>query len=332
MLSATAVTSKRMNLRKLPAFYKNVSVMANVGITLDSIFLNLSKTESDIVHREQLKLISASLKFGKNLAGTFEKIKILPDYDIELLRASVEMGRIPQVTKALAQNYEELNKSLGEIKGKMFNPVFTIILAVLLGSFGDLFSGKLSLLQYLGAIFPELLMIVFIFGAFFMTWRQSQYSKQYRNYLYSILDYIPGLNSFILTLAIDRFSSTLELALETGLDLFQSLNLASESAGLEKIRLATKRLVPMIQQGVDIESALKIENVFPKEFVIAINVGMQSGNIPESIHHYRKRLALEIETSRNRIVKIIPTIVQIFVVLYVASHLISFYGGRLSGI
>ena len=329
MISFPDARTKKISFKRLSAFYGNISMMANAGIALDAIFLNFSRTEPDSIHRQQFQILANKLKHGQDFVATLQQINLLPEFDIPLLKASIAMGRIPQLTKKLSKQYEDLHRSLSEIKSQMFNPVFTLTLAVFIGDFAELIADKITTMQYLFRTLPSLFFVFAAVGFFYWVWQQSQYSRVYRKYFYSTFGVIPGLKNYILSLAIQRFSLAFELAIETGLDLYKSLDLAGESSGYEKVRIATKRLVPMIQEGVSLDSALKVETVFPKEFVIAIDLGINSGNLPESIMHYRVRLEIEIEKTRGLIVRIIPRIIQVAVAMYVISMIVGFWGREL---
>ena len=188
---------------------------------------------------------------------------------------------------------------------------------------------KITKTQYFMRTVPTLAFFGATAAVFLWVWRQSQYSRLHRKYFYSVFGIIPGINNYILSLAIQRFSMAFELAIETGLDLYQSLDLAGESAGYDKVRIATKRLVPMIRQGISLENALKVETVFPKEFVMAVDLGISSGSLPEAIMQYRVRLEIEIEKTRGLLVMVIPRIIQIGVAMYVASILLSSYSSMM---
>lgn len=326
------VTNQRIPLSQLSAFYNNITMMANSGISLADTFSNFSKTETNQIRREQYKIISNQVKLGQNLVNVLQKIQLLPDFDLPLLKAALEMGRIPQLTKKLATQYENLESALSKIKGQMFNPIFSLGLAFLSFDLPDLISEKISGAQFLLRVAPRFIIAVAVAGGIYWIWQQSQVSRVYRKKFYGALSALPGINRFILQTALQRFCIALELGLETGLDLYQSLTLAGDSSGHDGLETATQRLIPMIQQGVGLETAIAIEDVFPKEFVIAVNIGLTSGRMPEAIGQYRTRLELEIQNNRNKIVKIFPVIIQICVAAYIGSMLLDFWQARFNQI
>lgn len=326
------ITNKKISFKKLSSFYANVTVMSDSGFSLGQIFLNFSKTEPNAIHREQFKIIAHQLNQGQNVVNTLRRIQLLPEFDIPLIKAAIDMGRVPQLMKKLLIQYDQLYTAIQEIKSQLFQPIFTLLMAIFIKDFAALMSSQMTTTQYLLRALPALTML---FGGgllFFWVWSQSQYLKKFRQSFYGTFAWIPGIDRYILLLAIQRFSLALELALETGMDLYQSLEMAGDSSGYEKVTRANKRLIPMIQQGVGLETAIAVENVFPKEFVMAISIGINSGSLPETIGQYRKRLELEIANTRNFIVKMIPRIIQIAVAVYVASMIVNFYADSLKAL
>lgn len=96
---------------------------------------------------------------------------------------------------------------------------------------------------------------------------------------------IPGLGSSLQTITLSRFTWTLSLALETGLDPIKAIRLSLDSTDSDFYRSGAKDAELTIRDGGTLTDALKATAVFPEEFLTQVEVAELSGTDAESISH-----------------------------------------------
>ena len=96
---------------------------------------------------------------------------------------------------------------------------------------------------------------------------------------------IPGLGSSLQTITLSRFTWTLSLALETGLDPIRAIRLALDSTDSDFYRSGGDDAEAAIRGGATLTEALQATAVFPEEFLTQVGVAELSGTDAESIAH-----------------------------------------------
>lgn len=99
---------------------------------------------------------------------------------------------------------------------------------------------------------------------------------------------IPVLGPSLQTITLSRFTWTLSLALQTGLDPINAIALALDSTDSDFYRSGAKDAELAIREGATMTEALQATAVFPDEFLTQVEVAELSGTDAESIAHVAK--------------------------------------------
>ena len=123
---------------------------------------------------------------------------------------------------------------------------------------------------------------------------------------------IPLIGNFILTSEIERFSSTMDLIMESGTNLDTALD---ESAKVFNNKYLNSLIIEAkndVIQGKDFIYSLKQTNIFPDIFIQLISSGYKSGNLIKMFHKSSSFLKNEIETKRSIFLSLLEPLVIIF--------------------
>src|SRR5262249_38423332 len=100
---------------------------------------------------------------------------------------------------------------------------------------------------------------------------------------------IPVLGNSLETLALARLAWSMQLTLNTGMDLLQALPLSIKSMRYALYTDHAEEVVQGVRKGIPIHEALEATEVFPRDFVDSLEVGEQSGRLPESLEILSKQ-------------------------------------------
>ena len=123
---------------------------------------------------------------------------------------------------------------------------------------------------------------------------------------------IPLIGNFILTSAIERFSSTMALIMESGTNLDTALD---ESAKVFNNKYLNSLIIEAkndVIEGKDFIYTLNQTNIFPDIFIQLISSGYKSGNLIKMFHKSSDFLKNEIETKRSIFLSLLEPLVIIF--------------------
>lgn len=319
-----------LNFSELSRFYHNLATMDSAGLTYLKVFENFQKTEKNADKSYKNQFMISHLTKNRPLSEGFKFIKYVPAFDIPLIKAAEQSGRLVEIFKTLSQKYADAVTAEKEIRSRLIQPFVTVMVALFVPSFPDLFLNRISLVVYLRNSLGVLILICGAIYALYQAWMSSFYELSVARKLYTIFAYLPFFNILNQKIALEKFSSGLAMMLDSGMDLFESLKQASQCSGDPQMTEAIDKFIPMLRQGVEITKAFQTIPHFPHEFVNAVSLGADSGKLPEFLRNYSHQLREEIDTKIKILTKVIPTVVYVVVTIYVASIILKFYTGHMN--
>lgn len=319
-----------LTFSQLAHFYHNLAALDQAGLTYLKTFEGFKRTETNLDKLSQIQFMISHLSKNRTLSEGLRFSKYVPVFDIPLIKAAEDSGRLVEVFKSLSAKYNEAAISEKEIRGRMIHPAFTFIVALFVPSFPDLFLQKISLAHYLRNSLGVLIVLGVLLYLFYQTWLRSFYEQGVAQKIYHIFSYIPFVKGLNQKIALEKFSSGLAMMLDSGMDLFESLKQASLCSGDPQLKAAVDQFIPMIRRGVDIGKVFQSNSHFPADLVNAISMGADSGKMPEFIRRYGDQLKEEINTALKILTKFIPMVVYFLVTIYVVSIVLRIYAGHLN--
>lgn len=314
-----------MSFFDLSQFYKNFAELYSAGIDAITTIETLKKTEKRIDKVHSMNLVIHNLKSGRSLFQSFKATSFVPVFDLPVVKAAEDSGRIVEVFKMIAQKHLDTYAAVKKIKSSLFKPYATLAVALMFPGVSDLYANKISVAVYLRNSLGILFMITFIFYLIYDYWIQSFFNLKKARHFYHIFSSLPFLSKLSNQMAIQKFSSGLALMLESSIDFFEALKQSGLCSSNPKIQEAVERIIQKIKSGDDLQTAFQQERVFPSDLITALSLGSQSGKLPEFLNRYSLSLKNQIENSIQTIVKIIPMALYWMVLGFIIYAVVKFY-------
>ena len=92
---------------------------------------------------------------------------------------------------------------------------------------------------------------------------------------------MPVVGPFVHAAALSRFCLALRLTLDSSMSIAKAIRLSLKATGNAAFMAQTDRIVKRLKKGDELGEAIGINSVFPAEFLATLNVGEESGQIPE---------------------------------------------------
>jgi type II secretory pathway component PulF len=306
-----------MTLKQLGIFYRNLSQMHQAGIDFISVFSTFLSTEKNTTQKGKLKKCLVYLKSGRGLAQSLQASELIPIFDIPLLSAAEKAGNLQQVFENLARSYDRQFEAEKKIRSGLWQPLFTLCVALFVPSLPDLFTNKISTKTYMLHSFGTLGVILALLFGVAQFWQKSYYDISLARLRFEILSFIPLVSKLSEKSSLRNFADTLALMLESGIDITEALIHSGRCSPDERIQAATQRISLAIKKGQALAASFRQETVFPEDIQNSILLGHQSGKLPEFLGRSALRLRQEVEDGIAFISKIVPRILYGLVVLYV---------------
>ena len=110
---------------------------------------------------------------------------------------------------------------------------------------------------------------------------------------------LPLLSNFSLSVALERFSSTMYILLESGVPIVYTLEVIAKSIDNVVLKKAITLIKDDVKKGKNLSSELSKIDVFPPLMSEITKIGEETGNMPEMFRklseHYQKELTTRLE-------------------------------------
>lgn len=314
-----------MSFIELSHFYKNFAELFDAGIDATSAMETIKRNEKRSSAIHSIQLVCHNLKSGRSLYQSLKATGYVPIFDLPLVKAAEESGRIVDIFKTLSQKHLDTHHAISKTKMGLMKPYFTFVVAVMFPGVTKLFSEEITLAAYLRNSLGVLGLVTFIFYYFYNYWIQSYFDIQKARNWNNALSKLPFFSGLVARIALEKFSSTLAMMLESGIDFFEALKQSANGSANRRIQNAVERVIPSLQTGMDLHTSIQNESVFPSELKSALSMGSQSGKLPEFLYRYSKGLKTQNENTIQLLVRYFPIVLYWLVFIQVIFAIISFY-------
>ncbi|MGN1148545.1 MAG: type II secretion system F family protein [Lachnospiraceae bacterium] len=324
---------KRLSNQEIASFCGQTAMLFQAGIApLESmnILLNDSKTDEG---REIIQTILDTCKKGEPFFEALKSADVFPDYVLHMIALGEESGNLDNVMQSLADYYEREDAISDSIRSAVSYPfimigIMLLVIFVLLGKVMPIFnqvfiqlgsemSGISATLLHLGnSLNRYSLIIVVILVVLVCIYLLATKTKKGRTLTRGILSAFPLTKGFYEKLAAGRFASGMALALSSGMDTFNSLDMVSELTehkGMQEKIAACKKA---IEDGANFSEALTSSGIFSNLYARMVAVGFRTGSIDVVMQKIADNYDKETQRKIQSIISILePTLVIILSVI-----------------
>lgn len=307
-----------------------LSLLLHSGITVADGLRLLIDDEEDASSAALLESLAADIDSGMPMSQAMERSQAFPAYVTHMALIGERAGRDEDTYAALSAYYESRSRLTSMIRSTLLYP--SILLVLMLGIIGVLLvkvlpvfnqvfrqlgtemtglaGGLLSVGRWLSAALPVLgivLALLIILGA------AIAFSPALRQQLLSRWNKLRGDRGLAFQVAVARFASALALTMKSGLNMEESLQLATQlSADNPALRLRSENCLHLLDNGSSLSEALATSGVFPAIYCRMLALGVRSGTMDTVMDEIARRLEERLEERLNGLVsRIEPTLVII---------------------
>ena len=351
------VTPGQLNRRA--ALFEQLAAMISAGVPLTKAMEMAGRNRSAGVSTKVIQQITHYLQEGHTFTDamqlvsgqkrgvdvTLKPIKTywLADFDIALLSAGEESGRLDATFRLLARYYASRAKIIRDtISGLIITiitlHVFLIILPLpyFVAFFWGLVNG-----QYAAGI-PYLVWLVVVFGGLYgAVWFvafmcQGNRGEGVRRTVEAVFGIVPILRTAIKYLVVARLSMALDALLNSGVPMIRAWEMAVAASGSPSLKREVLRWTPEMETGTTPADMVGQIAYFPEIFVQLYQSGEISGKLDESLtrlHTYFEEEGFrKLQTFCRILNMVIYFSIAIMVGVFVIHFWMHYYGDMLNNI
>ncbi len=310
-------------------FYHQLNQFTSAGIPIVRALEQIQRSPPAPSFRAPVQHALDALTRGVTLAESLQSLDWLPAFDLALIGAGEQSGRLDTCFRLLADYYNERARILQQVISQLIYPVGLIHLAALiffivLPFAASEFNASLILLSA-----KAVLILSPLYGAvaLMIYATQSKHGENWRARIETFLRPVPILGTARHYLALSRLAAALEALISAGVNIFEAWDLAATACGSPALRRAVADWKSRVVAGQMPSEAVRLCPLFPETFANLYASGEISGKLDESLRHLNRLYHEDGTRKLNAFATWMPRLVYMAVVLMVAYKIIQFWTG-----
>lgn len=350
----------KVKTKVLCTFTRQLATLVDAGLPLLRGLKVLEKQERNPTLKRITSDLALSIEGGSTFSeGLAQHPKIFNKLFVNMVRAGELGGVLEVVLNRLAEFMEKAEKIKGKVVAAMFYPVAVMVVAVgilgllmvvvvpkfktifadLLGdgsmpaftdfvlNISEIIKSKTILIGDTAPfglpIFPG--PVIWAIVAFVILFKLALKTKKGRWLWDKVKLHMPVLGDVISKVAISRFCRTLGTLVSSGVPILQALNIVKETAGNVVVANAVQAIHESVKEGETITAPLEKSGVFPPMVISMVDVGEQTGALPEMLLKIADNYDDEVDNAVAAMTSLLEPIMIVFLAVIVGSIVIALF-------
>jgi type IV pilus assembly protein PilC len=329
----------------LTTFTRQLATLVDAGLPLLRGLRVLGKQEKNPTLRSIIDELALSIEGGSTFSeGLAQHPKVFNRLYVNMVKAGELGGVLEVVLTRLAEFMEKAQKIKGKVIAAMFYPVAVLIVATgillilmikVVPSFQTVFEGMLDgaqlpaftrlVLGISSAVKDNFLTtsgVIAVIVILFMLFVKTKFG---RHVFDKFKLKMPVVGQVISKVAISRFTRTLGTLVSSGVPILQALTIVRETSGNVIISNAVNAVHESVKEGETITAPLETCGVFPPMVISMVDVGEQTGALPEMLLKIADNYDEEVDNAVAAMTSLLEPIMIVFLAVVVGSIVIAMF-------
>ncbi len=327
----------------LTGFTRQLATLVEAGLPLLRGLRILHEQEENPALKRVIGELALSIEGGNSFGEALARHpKVFDRLYVNMVKAGEISGALEITLRRLAEFMEKARRIKGKVKAAMFYPcavlvvafgVLTLLMVFIVPRFREVLDGmglrlppftqfvinisdavRHHFLQGLGAA-------VALLVTFFIVRRTSAGR--------AVLDRfklrMPVAGPILRKIAISRFSRTLGTLVGSGVPILQALTIVKETTGNVIVGNVVADVHEMVKEGEPIAPTLKASGIFPAMVAGMVDVGEQTGALPDMLMKIADNYDEEADNSVSAMTSLLEPILLVFLAVIVGSIVIAIF-------
>jgi type IV pilus assembly protein PilC len=327
----------------LTIFTRQLATLVEAGLPLLRGLRVLEKQERSPVLKSIIAQLAVSIEGGSTFSeGLAQHPKVFNRLFVNMVKAGEMGGVLEVVLKRLAEFMEKAQKIKGKVIAAMFYPTAVITVAVgimailmifVIPKFKDIFADigtdlppfTVFVLSISEMVSKHYIITFFSVVAFVIAFRFFLRTHFGRRLFDRFKLHMPVLGPVISKVAISRFTRTLGTLVSSGVPILQALTIVKETSGNVIVGEAVGAVHESVKEGETITAPLEGSKVFPPMVISMVDVGEQTGALPEMLMKIADNYDEEVDNAVAAMTSLLEPIMIVFLAVIVGSIVIALF-------
>ena len=335
----------RVRQRTLVVFTRQMATLLEAGMPLLRGLRLIREQESDAGLRRIIKDVSSAIEGGSSFSESLaQHPKAFNRLYVQMVKAGELSGAVDVVLTRLASFMEKAQRIKNKVVAAMFYPtaVITVAVAVLgvllvfvVPRFEEIFQGLLNgrkmpaftrfVLDVSSAVKNHIVALLSVAAAIAIPLKLLASTPPGRKLVDRIKLSLPILGPVIRKAVVARFTRTFGTLVGNGVPILQALHIVRETTGNLVVGAAVADVHASVQEGETITAPLRDSGVFPAVVVGMVDIGEQTGALPEMLLKIADNYDDEVDNAVAAMTSLLEPIMIIFLALIVGSIVVALF-------
>ncbi len=337
--------SGKVKPKVLTAFTRQLATLVDAGLPLLRGLRVLEKQEKNPALKRILSDLATAIEGGSTFSeGLAQHPKVFNRLFVNMVKAGELGGVLEVVLNRLSEFMEKAQKIKGKVVAAMFYPaaVMTVAVTILIilmvfvvpkfkQIFADMLEGQAlpAFTQFVLGISEiiagHFLVALGTLAGFIIALKLFLRTKIGRRLFDKFKLNFPVLGPVISKVAISRFTRTLGTLVSSGVPILQALTIVKETSGNVVVGEAVAAVHESVKEGETITAPLEASNVFPPMVISMVDVGEQTGALPEMLMKIADNYDDEVDNAVSAMTSLLEPIMIVFLAVVVGSIVIALF-------
>ena len=337
--------SGKVKSKVLTTFTRQLATLVDAGLPLLRGLRVLEKQEKHVTLKRIIGELAVSIEGGSTFSeGLAQHPKVFNRLYVNMVKAGELGGVLEVVLNRLSEFMEKAQKIKGKVVAAMFYPCAVLVVAVAImgvlmvyvipqfkSVFGEMLNGAdfPAFTKFVLAIsdackdhFLIVLAATVAIGVCISLFIKTKFGRK-------VFDKFqlkaPVLGPVISKVAISRFTRTLGTLVSSGVPILQALMIVKETAGNVIVGAAVAAIHESVKEGETITAPLEASKVFPPMVVSMVDVGEQTGALPEMLLKIADNYDEEVDNAVAAMTSLLEPIMIVVLAVIVGSIVIAMF-------
>jgi len=331
--------------KQLMVFTRQLATLVDAGLPLLRGLRILLKQERHPTLRKALNGMGEAVEGGSTFSEALGQFpKIFDKLFVNMVRAGEAGGVLEVVLTRLAEFMEKAEAIKNKVKSAMIYPIVVLVAAI-----GILIFMLMAVIPKFEEIFTEMIgadslpwltkMVMaaskavtdyglYVFGGIVLIvvlivlWKRTATGRVMLDKLKLKL---PIFGILFRKTAVARFTRTLGTLMSSGVPVLQALNIVRDTAGNEVVSRAIQQVHDSVKEGDNMSMPLEASGVFPGMVVSMVDVGEETGALPEMLMRIADNYDDEVDNTVAGLTSIIEPIMIVMLAVIIGTIVIAMF-------
>lgn len=322
---------------------RQLATLIVAGLPLLRALELIHRQERNLAFKEILGNISESVSQGNNLSEALQSHpKVFDRLYVNMIKAGEAGGVLDKVLDRLAKFREKAQRIQKKVKSAMVYPGVVVTVAVVIvyilmvkvvPSFQKLLDGQKTqmppLTQFVVGISKALTEYWYvtpfvIFGLYFFvkTWLATEKGKAIFD---KIIFKLPKVGGFVQIVSVSRFARTFGTLMSSGVPILQAITITRDTLDNVVIANSLELVHDRVRDGEPLSVPLEQTGVFPQMVTSMIQVGEETGQLPEMLNRVADIYDEEVDNAVTALTSIIEPVLIVFLAVVVGAIVLAMF-------